>query len=67
MFYDNNLIGTYLLNNPNYWFGCDNNYVYENVVPTTNAGKFAFEVEEVVQKCHYFSGHVIMNQCSSFW
>ena len=62
MFYDDDIIETNPLTNTNNWFGCDKNDVYENVVPTTNAGDFAFEVEEVVQKGNCVSGHVIMEQ-----
>ena len=60
VFDDNNIIGINPLITSNNWFGCDNNYFSENVVPTTNAGEFSFKVEEVVQKCHFVSGHVIM-------
>ena len=65
MFDEEDIIETNYLIPSNNWFGCDNNYFSENVVPTTNAGEFSFKVEEVVQKCHFVSGHVIMNQHGS--
>ena len=65
MFGDDNLIETDTLNIPNNWSGCKKNYVYGNVVPTTNDVKFEFKVEEVVQNIYYVSGHVIVNQCGS--
>ena len=65
MFDDDNLMENYPLITSNNWFGYDNNNFSENFVPTTNAGEFELKIEEVLQKCHYVSGHVIMNQCGS--
>ena len=65
MLYDYDIIGNYCLTPSSNWFGCNNNNFSENSVTTTNTSKFALKIEEVVQKGHYVSGHVIMNQHGS--
>ena len=45
---------------PNNWFSCNNNYVSEDGVPTTDAGEFSLKLEKVVQNGHFVSGCVIM-------
>ena len=57
-------------NDPNNisWFGRNDETETNDpadAIPTTHAGKFAFEIEEEIQKGQYVSGHVIMNQCGS--
>ena len=44
MFDEDYLIETDTLTPSNNWFGCDNKDFSENVVPTINAGEFAFKV-----------------------
>ena len=45
MFDDDDQIETDPLTSSISWFGCDNNDISENVVPTTNTGIFSSEVE----------------------
>ena len=43
----------------------NNDDIVNDFIPTTNASDEPFEVTEKLQKGHYVSGHVILNQCSS--